>query len=1008
MPYPPPPEQDKKRAARDPKSPPAPGETANAVQTPPVGLEGATLADAPIGSDAPTLADTPTSVDLTSPSSGGATPALTQLPNARGGPLQPGTVLGNRYQILRMLGEGGMGAVYQALDREVNRNVALKVIRAELAGNTSIIDRFKQELVLSHQVTHKNVVRIYDLGEAEGMKFITMEYIEGQDLRSLIQQNEKFPPEEAVEIMRQVCRALEAAHAVGVIHRDLKPQNIMRDAQGRVVVMDFGLARSLEGDGMTQTGAVVGTMEYMSPEQGLGEKLDERSDLFTVGLIFYELLTGMMPYKSESALASFLKRIRERAVPVSDLDASIPRALSNIVAKCMEPDLRQRYQHVGEILTDLEAWQGKDAAVSLRFSGVKPWARTFPWTWVGVGAAVFFLAIAIFLLRDKLGNVTHGTQPAAVSLLVADFANETSDSVFDGTLEPTFNLALESASFINSFNRGQAHTIGTQLRPGATTLDESLARLVAVREGVGAIVSGSVSRAGSGFKITAKAVDARTGATIAAAESEAASKEDILHSVGKLAAKIRTALGDTTPESVQLAKAETFSSGSLEAAHEYGLAQTLQMAGKWQDSITHYKRATQLDPDMGRAYAGLAAVSANAGKAEDAEKYYQLALARIDRMTDREKFRTRGGYYLNRHEPRKAIEEYTALVQQFPFDDAGHSNLAMAYMLLHNVPKALEESRAAVQSSHNKLARINLAIYMIYDGDFRGGIKEAQAILDQGVQDVDMYWVVAAGQLGQEQSQQATDTYHKMEKVDAFGASIAATGLADVALYQGRPNDAIPLLQEGVASDLANKDNASAAVKLTALGYAQLLAGKKGEALKAVDRAVSLDKSAPTSFSSGRVYIEAGQPNKALSLASQMQASIEPEAQMYGKLLEGEARLSRGDVKEALTLFQAAQNVADSWLGRFDLGRAYLQAGLYTEAYSEFENCMKRRGEATAVFVDDVPTYRLFPAVYYYLGRAQEGLKSPAAKDSYTTFVKLQEKGTGPLLDDARHRLASN
>ena len=203
--------------------------------------------------------------------------------------------------------------------------VALKVIRPELAGNQAIIDRFKQELMLAPQVTHKNVIRIYDLGEAEGMKFITMEFVEGEDLRTLMQQKKKLSPEEAVDIMQQVCRALEAAHSVGVIHRDLKPQNIMRDKTGRILVMDFGLARTLEGDGMTQTGALVGTMEYMSPEQALGKELDQRSDLFALGLIFYELLTGKMPFKADSALASLIKRTQERATPVSSHDATIPQ-----------------------------------------------------------------------------------------------------------------------------------------------------------------------------------------------------------------------------------------------------------------------------------------------------------------------------------------------------------------------------------------------------------------------------------------------------------------------------------------------------------------------------------------------------------------------------------------------------------------------------------------------------------------------------------------------------------
>src|SRR5580704_17128324 len=206
--------------------------------------------------------------------------------------LNSGHLLAQRYEVLSLLGEGGMGAVYKARDVELGRMVALKVIRPDLARNRAILDRFKQELILATHVTHRNVVRIYDLGEAEGIKFITMEYVEGEDLAAVLHQRTKLPPQEAVGIIDQVCRALEAAHRVGVIHRDLKPQNIMCEKSGRILVMDFGLAKTLESERMTQTGAMVGTMEYMSPEQALAGNLDQRSDIFSLGLIFYELLTG--------------------------------------------------------------------------------------------------------------------------------------------------------------------------------------------------------------------------------------------------------------------------------------------------------------------------------------------------------------------------------------------------------------------------------------------------------------------------------------------------------------------------------------------------------------------------------------------------------------------------------------------------------------------------------------------------------------------------------------------
>src|SRR6516165_576031 len=273
--------------------------------------------------------------------------------------LEVGTLLGGRYEIQQLLGMGGMGAVYKARDIEVDRTVGLKVIRPDLAGNPAILARFKQELVLARQVTHRNIIRIYDLNEADGVKFITMEFIEGEDLRTILTREGKLAPKQAIDIMRQACSGLQAAHHEGVIHRDLKPGNIMKDGSGRVVIMDFGLAKTVQGDGMTQTGMMIGTMEYMSPEQAMGSDLDARSDIFTMGLIFYELLTGNIPFRAESAIASLVKRTQERAVPLSDVDPTIPPALSMITAKCLERDRNARYSTVQELIDDLDVFEGK-------------------------------------------------------------------------------------------------------------------------------------------------------------------------------------------------------------------------------------------------------------------------------------------------------------------------------------------------------------------------------------------------------------------------------------------------------------------------------------------------------------------------------------------------------------------------------------------------------------------------------------------------------------------------
>ena len=264
-----------------------------------------------------------------------------------------GAILAGRYEILQMLGEGGMGTVYKAKDQELDRLVALKVIRSEYANHPETIRRFKQELILARQVTHRNVIRIFDLGIADGLKFITMDFVEGRDLSKILSEKGKFSVNEACEIVRQICSGLEAAHSEGVVHRDLKPQNIMLDAQGRVFLMDFGLAKSMELVGMTRTGALIGTPTYMSPEQARGEKADVRTDIFALGVIFYELLTGKRPYKDEPMMATLVRRTRELATPPIQVDPSVPQSISDIVMKCLQIKTDLRYQSAEEILRDL-------------------------------------------------------------------------------------------------------------------------------------------------------------------------------------------------------------------------------------------------------------------------------------------------------------------------------------------------------------------------------------------------------------------------------------------------------------------------------------------------------------------------------------------------------------------------------------------------------------------------------------------------------------------------------
>jgi serine/threonine protein kinase/tetratricopeptide (TPR) repeat protein len=934
------------------------------------------------------------------------TPASEGIASASGD-LAKGTVLAGRYEILQLLGRGGMGAVYKARDTELDRIVALKLIRPELARKPEILQRFKQELILARQVTHKNVIRIFDLGQSDGIKFITMDFVEGRDLRALLLEKGKFPPEQAARTMLQICRALEAAHTEGVIHRDLKPQNIMVDPAGRVYVMDFGIARSAYLPGMTQTGALIGTPEYMSPEQARGEKLTARSDLFSLGVIFFELLTGKSPFPADAPLATLWKRLQEKAKPPAEIDPSVPKPLSDIVVKALELEPEMRFSSAREMAQQLEIWLGPSAESSTIFLPAPHAPVHWKWASAALGVLLVAMVVAFRLKSPSKPAPSH----APVSILVADFANTTGDSVFDETLEPPLSVALEDASFISSYNRGQAKKIGAQIRPGSTGLEGTTARLIATREGIDFIVSGLIEKKGSGYVVRARAFQNATGRIVMETDEEASDKKSVLGVVEKIAARTRRALGDSTPESVQLSAAGTFTTSSLEAAHAYALAQDLQWSGKWEEAIPLYEQAVQLDPNLGRAYAGLASTSANMGRRKDAEKYYQLALAHIDRMSDREKYRTRGGYYLSNREPRKAIEEYSALVQQFPSDGAGYSNLALGYFYLRDMPKALEQGRHAVQLLPKALLQQNnLALYAVYAGDFAAAGDEARKVIAQNSTYVNAYGALAMAQTGEGHLSEAEQTYSKMEAISARGAEMATMGRADLLLYQGRTKEAIALLQKASSPASGKNDDSTLAAYFILLAEAKFAMGKISDAAADAKSALARDNGGTVQFSAGRIYIETGQSAAAQSLSSQLASHLDPDDQAYARLLEGESYLKRGDARRAVASFEEAQKLADTWIGRFDLGRSYIEMGAYAEADSELEKCLKRKGEASAIFLDDVPTFRVFPPVYYYLARAQEGLKSPAAAaESYKTFLAIKETGDElGLVADARRRVAEH
>lgn len=914
--------------------------------------------------------------------------------------LEPGSVIAGRYEILKLLGEGGMGAVYKARDQEVDRLVALKVIRPELAGHSSVLARFKQELILARTVTHRNVIRIYDLGVAEGCRFITMEFIEGRDLSSLLEER-KLAPDEAVKIMRQTCAALETAHGEGVVHRDLKPQNIMLEASGRVVVMDFGLARSMEASGLTQAGAIMGTPAYMSPEQAKGMPADARSDIFSLGIIFYQMLTGVVPYKGDTALASLLLRTQGPPKPPIEIEASIPQALNDIVLKALATDPANRYQSAADLGKDLKDWEEGTLHQHIVTPPMKMMEESTTGKWVGIslGAAAAVLAAAYGVYRF----VERPTAPPPpTTVLIADFNNHTGDEVFTGTLESTLKLSLEGASFVSAYDRTRMRDLGVRALAGA--LDEAKAEEIAVSQALNVVVSGSLDRRGAEYVLTARAIRAATGAVITTAEATAPNKDQVLYAVSKLGTAIRKALGDASSESAQRISTETASSASLEAVHEWAAGLDFISRGDTEKAQADFQKAIDIDPNFGLSYVGLAVTAHNSGRQEDAEKYVRSALSHIDHMTERERFRTRGYLYYLLGDSQKCVDEYGTLLAQYPSDTAAYNNIADCSTRLRNLPKALEEIKRAVAILPKRaIYHVNVALYSAYAGDFQTAAKEAAVTLQLNPDFFGGFLAQAFADLGQEQIAQAQADYQKAAKGNA---SIGATGLADIALYEGRFSEAAKMFSKGAADDLEGRRPDAAADKFSGLAYVQLLRGQKAAALEATKRALELSKEVKTRFLAARVYAALGETQQAKELAAGLSAEVQIEPQAYGKLIEGEIALAGGDGRTAVERITEGNKLLDTWIGRFDLGRAYLENGSFAEADSEFDRCIQRRGEALALFLDERPTYGYLPPVYYYQGRVREALKVSGFQDSYKKYTSIRGKaGEDPLLADIGRRL---
>ena len=397
--------------------------------------------------------------------------------------IERGTTIADRYEVMEELGRGGMGNVYRVVDKKINEEMALKLLHPVIAAEEKTIERFKNELKLARKITHKNVCRMYDLNEEEGTPYITMEYVRGEDLKSMIRMTGQLSVRRALSIAKQICEGLAEAHRIGVLHRDLKPRNIMVDKEGNARIMDFGIARSLKAEGITGDGIMVGTPEYMSPEQVKGgEETDERSDIYSLGIILFEMLTGKIPFDGDTSLTIAFKQRTEEPPDPQDFNAQIPEELSTVILKCMEKEKKRRYQNSREVFSELDKiereFSTKERIPTKRKTGRIPRGRRFQTKWlIGIISLAVIVGLGYVLITQVLPT---GEIRWKDSIAVLPFGNLSQDKDLEFLCEEITLDVITKFSSIEGLSVKPYRTVGRY--KDADLSNKEIAKLLSVNK----------------------------------------------------------------------------------------------------------------------------------------------------------------------------------------------------------------------------------------------------------------------------------------------------------------------------------------------------------------------------------------------------------------------------------------------------------------------------------------------------------------------------------------------
>jgi serine/threonine protein kinase/Tfp pilus assembly protein PilF len=934
--------------------------------------------------------------------------------------LTTGSTFAGRYQVIEELGKGGMGRVYKVFDTDIKEKVALKLLKPEIASDRETIERFSNELKYARKISHRNVCRMYDLGKAEGTHFITMEYVHGEDLKSMIRMSTGLTVGTVLSVGKQVCDGLAEAHSLGVVHRDLKPQNIMIDKGGNAKIMDFGIARSIREKGITDPSVMIGTPEYMSPEQAEAKEVDHRSDIYSLGIILYEMATGRVPFEGDTALSIAMKHKGEIPKNPKQLNPNIPDDLSGVILKCLEKDRAKRYQSAGEVRSELDRIE-KGIPTTER---VMPERKTltsrqitvqFSLKKLFVPALIFGALIVIGAILWRIVPSRKAALPSSgkPTLAILYFKNNTGDEKLDiwrSGLSDLLISALSQSKYFNVLSSDQIFSLLKRLNLLETKsyASEDL-KTVASNGGATHILQGYFTRAGDNFRINITLQKAETGEILGSGNAEGLGERSFFLMVDELIRKVKA---NFQLSSEQLAsdlekEVQKVTTSSPEAYKYYVESMKYHYSVEYRKCIPLLEKAIALDPEFAMAYSALASAYNKLGDFAKYKIFMKKALDLSDRLSDKERLLIEGQFYFSNAPEKdwnKAIQAFSKLWELYPDDSSANWNLGSIYSSLEEWDKSMRYLEVCRRNKFSFLVLYRwLADYYRKEGFF----DKADEVLEYCIENISdsarTHLFMSENYLAQAKLDSA---FTEIDKAITRDPTYLWNSfyIAGVLMYKG---DLAKARVEFMKS-LEEREISVLYWNYLGLFALDLLEGKFeiakteiGQAIEKMSKLEAKDLEAELHIRLGYGYLKSGQPEKALEECQEARTlalEIEnDELQRQALYLKGLSYLRKGSMGESQKTAEELKQMIESGINKKKIrwytylaGMIELKRKNYPTAIEYLRNAVESLPygalEKDASFLDSL-------ALAYYKSGDLEKARETYEKTTLLTFGRYSYGG---------------